>query len=102
MHTGVYTRIGTIVPKLGSIKQTVSLSKEAKLRLKWIDYYYSHSNNAIALPKQNLHFLLCFRYDKNKYHKSRNSLIARLCKNLTITFSTTQGLCCITGLWWHF
>ncbi len=46
MHTGSQTRIGTVVPKLGSIKQTVSLSKQAKLRLAWIDYYHTHGNNA--------------------------------------------------------
>jgi transposase InsO family protein len=46
MHTGVHTRIGTIVPKLGTIKTTVSLSKSAKLRLQWIDYYNSHDKNA--------------------------------------------------------
>src|SRR5579884_533458 len=46
MHTGSHARIGTVVPKLGSIKATVSLSKEAKLRLKWVDYYNSHGRNA--------------------------------------------------------
>lgn len=46
MHTGTNTRIGVVVPKLVSIKPTVTLSKEAKLRLKWIDYYQSHNNNA--------------------------------------------------------
>ena len=46
MHTGTHTRIGMLVPKLGSIKPTVALSKEAKLRLKWVDYNYSHNNNA--------------------------------------------------------
>jgi transposase InsO family protein len=45
MHTGSQIRIGVVVPKLGSIKATVSLSKEAKLRLKWIDYYQAHNNN---------------------------------------------------------
>ena len=45
MHTGTQARIG-VVPKLGSIKDTVSLSKTAKQRLKWIDYYIAHSNNA--------------------------------------------------------
>lgn len=43
--TGAQTRIGTLVPKLGSIKPTHSLSKQAKIRLGWIDYYHSHSNN---------------------------------------------------------
>ena len=46
MNTGVHTRIGVVVPKLGSIKTTISLSKEAKLRLGWIEFYYSHNNNA--------------------------------------------------------
>jgi len=46
MHTGSQTRIGTLVPKLGSIKPTIALSKQAKLRLVWIDYYHSHGNNA--------------------------------------------------------
>ena len=31
MNTGVHTRIGVVVSKLGSIKTSVSLSKEAKL-----------------------------------------------------------------------
>ncbi len=46
MHTGTQTRTGVVVPKLGSIKATVSLSKQAKLRLKWVDYYQAHGNNA--------------------------------------------------------
>jgi len=46
MHTGVQTRVGVIVPRLGSIKTTVTLSKTAKQRLKWIDYYHTHGYNA--------------------------------------------------------
>jgi hypothetical protein len=46
MKTGSQTRIGTVVPKLGSIKTTVSLSKEAKVRLKWMDFYSAHDSNA--------------------------------------------------------
>ncbi len=45
-HTGVRTRTGVVVPGLNSIKATVSLSKEAKQRLKWMDYYGSHDKNA--------------------------------------------------------
>jgi putative transposase len=45
MHTGVQTRTGAIVPKIGSIN-TVSLSKAAKQRLKWIDFYHTHDFNA--------------------------------------------------------
>ena len=40
------TRTGVVVLKLGSIRQTVSLSKSAKQRLKWVDYYHAHGNNA--------------------------------------------------------
>ena len=43
--TGTQTRIGTVVPKLGSIKFTRTLSKQARVRLSWIDYYLSHNNN---------------------------------------------------------
>lgn len=46
MHTGTQTRIGVVVPKLGSIKPTVSLSKAAKLRVQWIGYYRAHGSNA--------------------------------------------------------
>jgi len=43
---GSQTRIGTVVPGMNSIRKTVSLSKQAKLRLAWIDYYHAHNNNA--------------------------------------------------------
>lgn len=46
MQTGSQTRTGMVVPGLGSIKATVSLSKQAKLRIKWIDYYHAHGSNA--------------------------------------------------------
>lgn len=45
-HTGTPIRYGVLIPGLDRIKDTVSLSKEAKQRLKWIDYYYSHEQNA--------------------------------------------------------
>lgn len=45
-HTGVQTRTGVVVPALGSIKTTTSLSKAAKQRLKRVDYYHAHGNNA--------------------------------------------------------
>ena len=35
-----------VVPKLGKVKNKVSLTKEAKRRLQWIDYYQTHGNNA--------------------------------------------------------
>lgn len=45
-HTGSQTRFGVIVPGLASVRPTVTLSKAAKQRLKWIDYYHTHANNA--------------------------------------------------------
>jgi len=45
-HTGTEANWSVVVPGLMSIRTTVSLSKEAKQRLKWIDYYHSHGNNA--------------------------------------------------------
>lgn len=37
---------GVIVPKLGRIRNTTTLSKAAKQRLKWIVFYETHSSNA--------------------------------------------------------
>lgn len=45
-HTGTQIRRDVIVPGLSLLKPTVSLSKTAKQRLKWVDYYHSHGNNA--------------------------------------------------------
>jgi hypothetical protein len=44
-HTGTQIRRDVIVPGLVRIKPTVSLSKAAKQRLKWVDYYHSHGRN---------------------------------------------------------
>lgn len=44
--TGSQTRVGVVVPGLHSIRTTVTLSKTAKLRLGWIDYYHQHNNDA--------------------------------------------------------
>lgn len=37
---------GTIVPGLGRIRKTTTLSKAAKQRLKWMEFYESHGQNA--------------------------------------------------------
>jgi transposase InsO family protein len=54
-------------PKLKSIKQTVSLSKVAKNRLAWVDYYHAHGNNAALTAR---HFGIaksCFFKWKKRY-----------------------------------
>jgi len=45
-QVGSQTRIGTVVPNISKIKRTVTLSKTAKLRLAWMDFYRLHGNNA--------------------------------------------------------
>lgn len=45
-QTGSQTRTGVILPGLSSVRQGVALSKEAKQRLKWVDFYHQHGNNA--------------------------------------------------------
>ena len=62
-HTGVRTRTGVVVPGLNSIKATVSLSKEAKQRLKWMDYYGSHDKNArLTCRHFGIHHKTFYRY----------------------------------------
>lgn len=62
-HTGVQARIGVVVPGLNSIKATVSLSKEAKQRLKWIDYYEAHGRNArLTCRHFGIHHKTFYRY----------------------------------------
>lgn len=62
-HTGVQTRTGVVVPGLNSIKQTVSLSKEAKQRRNWIDYYEAHAKNArLTCRYYGIHHKTFYRY----------------------------------------
>lgn len=37
---------GSVVPKLSRIRSTITLSKAAKQRLKWMEFYGSHGHNA--------------------------------------------------------
>jgi transposase len=58
MRTGIQTGIGVLIPKLAGIKTAINLSKQAKLRLQWVDYYHSHDNNARLTCR---HFGICHR-----------------------------------------
>lgn len=54
-------------PQLRKVKQTVPLSKEAKLRVSWLDYYHSHGCNAALTCR---HFGIaksCFFKWKTRY-----------------------------------
>jgi transposase InsO family protein len=56
-------------PKLRQVKQTVSLTKAAKLRLTWLDYYNAHGQNAALTAR---HFGIaksCFFKWKQRYDK---------------------------------
>lgn len=68
--TGSQTRTGTLVPGLNNIRKTVTLSKEARLRLSWIDYYHQHMNDAA---------LTCRHYGiaKSCFHKWLNRFTAQ-------------------------
>ncbi len=46
MRTGAQNRTGVLIPRLASIRLTTTLSRDAKQRLKWVDYYHQHGNNA--------------------------------------------------------
>jgi len=47
MHYGVAMRNhGKIIPELCKVRRTVTLSKPAKQRLKWMEFYASHGKNA--------------------------------------------------------
>lgn len=62
-HTGVQTRTGVVMPGLGSIKTTISLSKAAKQRLKWVDYYEAHGKNArLTCRYFGIHHKTFYRY----------------------------------------
>lgn len=37
---------GSVAPALGRVRATTTLSKAAKQRLKWMDFYHAHDNNA--------------------------------------------------------
>jgi len=54
-------------PKLRQVKQTISLTKQAKLRLSWVDYYQAHGKNAALTAR---HFGIaksCFFKWKARY-----------------------------------
>jgi transposase InsO family protein len=53
------------LPKLNKIKDPVSLSKEAKQRLKWMDYYQAHDENArLTCRHFGIHHRTFYRYYK--------------------------------------
>ena len=62
-HIGTQTRIGVVVPGLSSVRQTVTLSKQAALRLKWLDYYHDHGKNVrLTCRHFGIHHRTFYRY----------------------------------------
>lgn len=57
------TVIGSVIPGLASLKRTVSLSKQAQLRVKWLDYYNAHNGNACLTCRHfGIHHRTFYRY----------------------------------------
>lgn len=54
-------------PQLKQVKQTVTLSKAAKLRLAWMDYYATHGNNAALTARHYGIAKSCFFKWKRRY-----------------------------------
>jgi len=57
---------------LKRIKQTITLTKEAKLRLSWLDYYHSHKNNAALTCRYFGISRSCFFKWKKRYNLLSN------------------------------
>ena len=53
LYNGCNMRLTWVLPRAASLAYLPRLSKQAKLRLQWFDYYFSHDRNA---------FLTCRRY----------------------------------------
>lgn len=67
---GVHMGLRSIAPpNLRRVKQTVTLTKAAKLRLQWLDYYHTHGSNAALTSR---HFGIsksCFFKWKARYDR---------------------------------
>jgi transposase InsO family protein len=52
-----------VAPELANLKTPVQLSKEAKQRLKWVDYYHAHDSNArLTCRHFGIHHRTFYRY----------------------------------------
>ena len=70
--TGIGVPVGlrsAAPPNLGQVKTTITLSKSAKLRLKWLDYYFAHSSNATLTARHFGISMSCFNKWKARYNK---------------------------------
>lgn len=75
MRTGAQTRIGVLIPGLSSVRSTTTLSRQAKQRLKWVDYYHGHGNNARLTCR---HFGIAHRTFYRYYNRFRRQGLAGL------------------------
>lgn len=56
-------------PQLRQVKQTVSLTKQAKIRLSWLDYYHTHGRNAALVCRHYGLSRSCFFKWKTRYEQ---------------------------------
>ncbi len=77
-HTGAQARTGVLVPGLNSIKATVRLSKTAKQRLKWMDFYEAHNQNArLTCRYFGIHHKTFYRYHSRFKERGLRGLESR-------------------------
>lgn len=67
---GVSTRLRSVAPpNLRRLKQTITLPKAAALRLRWMDFYRTHSNNAALTARHFGVAKSCFFKWKQRYDR---------------------------------
>jgi transposase InsO family protein len=60
---GQHTQFGIILPGISRVRDPVKLSKPAKQRLKWVDYYRQHGDNARLTSRHfGIHHRTFYRY----------------------------------------
>jgi len=68
-NMGSQAHIGTVLPKLASVKQTVTLTRTAKVRLQWMDYYNARGKNAALTARHYGIAKSCFFKWKKRYDR---------------------------------
>lgn len=75
MRTGAQTRTGVLIPGLSSVRPTTTLSRQAKQRLKWVDYYHAHGSNARLTSR---HFGIAHRTFYRYYNRFKKQSLTGL------------------------
>lgn len=88
--TGVPTIIGTRIPGVARFARIPNLSKQAKLRLSWIDYYQKHGcNGRLTCRHFGINHRSFYRYFNRYQRAGFYGLESRSCRPHRIRISTT-------------